>query len=85
MGDKERNTKLLDWLNSLPRGVQDNLANEMETSVGQLRQIAYGNRKCSARLAVAIDKFSGGVVSMVDLAPEIDWNHVSLFIHARKR
>lgn len=79
----EKNQKLLDWLNELPKPTQDMLAGKMGTSTGQLRQIAHGARNCSVRLAVEIDKYSGGRVTMTELAPSIDWEHVKLFIHAR--
>lgn len=79
----EKNQKLLGWLNSLPKPTQDMLAGKMATSTGQLRQIAHGARSCSVRLAVEIDKYSGGVVPMTELAPDVDWEHVKLFIHAR--
>lgn len=81
--EKKKIDALLEWLNSLPKATQDMIAKEMETTTGQLRQIAYGNRQCSTRLAVLLDKFSGGHVSMVVLDPRIDWNHIKLFIHAR--
>lgn len=75
--------KLLDWLNSLPPNVQSTLAEKMGTTIGQLRQIAYGNRKCNLRLAVEIDKYSGGAVPMTEMASSVDWDHIKLFIHAR--
>lgn len=80
----EKNQKLLDWLNSMPKATQDKIAALMSTSTGQLRQIAHGARNCSPRLAVQIDKYSGGSVSMTELAPELDWEHVQIFIHARQ-
>lgn len=82
-GENKHNTVLLEWLNGLPRQTQDTVAKKMNTSVGQLRQIAYGNRSCSVRLAVELDKYSGGMVSMTEMAPSVDWDHVKLFIHAR--
>lgn len=82
-GNKKHNENFLEWLNSLPRPTQNNVAAKMKTSTGQLRQIAYGNRPCSVRLAIEIDKFSGGKVSMVEMAKDVDWDHVKLFIHAR--
>lgn len=82
-GNKTPNQQMLDWLNSLPKKTQETLAEKMDTTTGQLRQIAYGNRNCSPRLAVELDKYSGGVLSMVQLAPNLDWDHIRLFVHAR--
>lgn len=82
-GVPQKSDKLLDWLNSLPVQTQRLLAERMETTTGQLRQIAYGNRHCNPRLAVLIDKYSAGAVSMVELAPGVDWDHVRLSVHLR--
>jgi len=79
----EAKPKLLDWLNGMNKATQDLVAERMDTSTGQLRQIGRGKRSCSARLAVEIDKYSEGKVSMTYLCPEINWDHVRLFIHAR--
>lgn len=82
-GNQNAHPDLQDWLNSLPAATQRLIAEKAGTSIGQLRHIAYGNRSCSARLAVEIDKFSEGKVPMTKLCPEIDWEHVKLFVHAR--
>lgn len=79
----QKHQDLLDWLDSMPKKTQDMVAKRMETSTGQLRQIGRGVRSCSAKLAVEIDKNSGGQVSMITLCPEIDWGHIKLFVHAR--
>lgn len=83
MAESNRIQPMLDWLNSLPAKTQASIAEKIGTTTGQLRQIAYGNRKCNPVYAVEIDKYSGGRVSMTLLAPEIDWDHVRLFIHVR--
>ena len=79
----ERIQAMLDWLNGMPVETQNLIAKKIGTTTGQLRQIAHGNRRCNAQYAVEIDKYSGGKVSMTMLAPDIDWDHVRLFIHAR--
>jgi len=79
----ERNKELLDWLNGMSKESQEKLAAQMGTTCGQLRQIAYGNRRCSARLAVLLDKFSGGAISMTHLAPTLDWRHIRRVVHDR--
>lgn len=45
------------------------------TTVGQLRNIAYG-RSCGEKLAVDIEKASNGVVRCEDLRPDVDWAYL---------
>ncbi|WP_342030476.1 transcriptional regulator [Pseudomonas syringae] len=49
------------------------LATACETSVGQLKQIAYGYRRASAGLAISIDRNTEGRVTCEELRPDIDW------------
>lgn len=67
---------LLELLNSKTVEEQDKFAAACGTSVGYLRQVAYGNRKCGWSLAINIDRESGGQVSLEALRPDIDWEHV---------
>lgn len=91
MTEKKRESKklgapipeLLEWLNGMPRASQKLLAEKMDTSVEQLRQVAHGYRKCNAFIAVELDKHSGGRISMCKLAPKLDWDHIKLHAHAR--
>lgn len=62
--------KILDSL-----GVED-LAKRCGTSAGQIRQVAYGNRRANAQLAIAIDKATSGRVPCEDLRPDIDWQYL---------
>lgn len=81
----KKNEEMLAWLNGMPRKTQVSMAEKMGTSIGQLRQIAHGNRSCSVKLAVEIDKYSAGQFSMRTLAPEVDWDHVLMFLPARSK
>ena len=58
--------------------VQDKgaFAERCSTTVGYLNQIMYGNSKCSASLAIKIDKESNGAVSCDLLCPEADFDYV---------
>jgi len=58
--------------------VQDKgaFAERCSTTVGYLNQIMYGNSKCSASLAIKIDKESNGEVSCDLLCPEADFDYV---------
>mgnify|MGYP003600390087 CR=1 FL=1 len=55
---------------------KDAFAERCSTTVGYLNQIMYGNSKCSASLAIKIDKESNGAVSCDLLCPEADFDYV---------
>lgn len=57
-------------LNSLNRRGKEQFALRLGTSVGFLAQIAYGHRRCSPDLAIAIERETGGAVTVADLRPE---------------
>jgi DNA-binding transcriptional regulator YdaS (Cro superfamily) len=80
---KELSEKALAWLNSLPVETQRVFADRMETTTGQLRQVLHGNRPCNARIAIQIDKLTNGDISMVELTPDLDWDHVRFHLHRR--
>ncbi len=46
------------------------------TTVGNLNQIIYVNGKCSAALAIRIDKASNGAVLCDALCPDADFNYI---------
>jgi len=52
------------------------LATACDTSPGQLKQVAYGNRRPSASLAINIERESQGEVTCEELRPDIDWAYV---------
>lgn len=58
------------YLNPLSRAGKEQLAVQLGTSVGFLSQIAYGHRRCSPDLAIAIERETGGSVTVADLRPE---------------
>jgi DNA-binding transcriptional regulator YdaS (Cro superfamily) len=47
-----------------------------DTRPGQLKQVAYGNRRPSASLAINIERESQGRVTCEELRPDIDWAYV---------
>jgi DNA-binding transcriptional regulator YdaS (Cro superfamily) len=61
---------LKNYLKKLAIDDRRKLAESGRTSLGQLMNVAYGYRSCSAELAVAIEQATGGVVSRQDLCPE---------------
>lgn len=55
---------------------REKLASQCDTSVGHLRNIAYGYRTCSVPLAIAIEKASGGKVRCERLCSDVDWAYL---------
>lgn len=68
--------RLLEYMKALDTGALDNMAGACSTTVGQLRQVAYGNRRASAALAIAIDRCTEGSVPCEELRPDIDWKYL---------
>jgi DNA-binding transcriptional regulator YdaS (Cro superfamily) len=66
---------LLQFLNSLSPESRARLAIHCETSFEYLRQIGYGNRPCSPKIAVCIERESGGIITRKSLFPS-DWEKV---------
>lgn len=58
------------YLNSLDKEEQEAFAKKCETSIGHLRNCAYGARTVSAELAVAIEQNSKRAVTRQDLFPD---------------
>ncbi|UOH20442.1 helix-turn-helix domain-containing protein [Acinetobacter sp. NyZ410] len=72
-----RNThQLKSFLANLTPQGKDAFAKQCSTTVGYLNQIMYGNSKCSASLAIKIDKESNGLVSCDLLCPDADFNYI---------
>ncbi|MCU4709976.1 helix-turn-helix domain-containing protein [Acinetobacter pittii] len=46
------------------------------TTLGNLQQIIYVNKKCGAALAIRIDKESKGKVPCDELCPDVDFNYI---------
>lgn len=69
-------SELKSFLAGLSVQDKDAFAERCSTTVGYLNQIMYGNSKCSASLAIKIDKESNGAVSCDLLCPEADFDYV---------
>lgn len=67
---------LLEYIKGLDKAELEAFAESCETSVGQLRQVAYENRRANAGLAIAIDRFTSGKVPCEELRPDIDWKYL---------
>lgn len=74
-----------DFYISIPVDKRMQFADACETTVGQLRNIAYG-RQCGEKLAIAIERESLGAVRCEDLRPDVDWAYLrgSVAVDAEK-
>ncbi|WP_246237758.1 helix-turn-helix domain-containing protein [Pseudomonas akapageensis] len=53
---------LHEYLKALDKAALEEFARRCSTSAGQLKQVAYNNRRASAALAVSIERESKGAV-----------------------
>jgi len=67
---------LLEHIRSLEPAQLDSLAERSGTSVGNLKQIAYGYRLAGPGLAINLDRESGRAVTCEELRPDIDWAYL---------
>lgn len=51
---------LYSYIKTLDKPTFDYFAGACQTSVGQIRQVAYGNRRASAKLAINIERETCG-------------------------
>jgi len=67
---------LLAYIKGLDKAELEGLAKRCQTSVGQIKQVAYGNRRASAGLAVCLERETQGVVTCESLREDIDWAYL---------
>lgn len=67
---------LLDYIKPLDKAALIALARRCGTTPGQLKQVAYGNRRASASLAIALDRETEGAISCESTRPDIDWAYL---------
>ncbi len=67
---------LHEFLKGLNKTDLEAFASRCDTSAGQLRQVAYCNRRASAALAVNIERESKGAVVCEVMRPDIDWAYL---------
>lgn len=67
---------LHEYLKDLDKASIEALAARCKTSVGQLKQVAYGFRRASPVLAIDLDRETQGKVSCEALRPDIDWAYL---------
>lgn len=67
---------LHEYLKDLDKASIEALAARCKTSVGQLKQVAYGFRRASPVLAIDLDRETQGTVPCETLRPDIDWAYL---------
>ncbi|WP_339514486.1 YdaS family helix-turn-helix protein [Pseudomonas sp. RL_15y_Pfl2_60] len=67
--------KLLDYIKPLTKEQLEVFSSSCGSTVGQIKQVAYG-RRASAELAIRIDIASLGQVSCEDIRGDIDWKYL---------
>jgi DNA-binding transcriptional regulator YdaS (Cro superfamily) len=65
--------KLIDYLNAIPVEARESFAARCGTSFDYLRQVGYGNRTCSEKLAINLERESGRMLTCEELCPATDW------------
>lgn len=66
---------LKDFYLSMPIEQRECFAARCGTTLGQLRNVAYG-RQCGEALAINIERESLGAVRCEDLRPDVDWAYL---------
>jgi len=64
------------YIKILGKAKVEDLAVRCGTTVGQLKQVAYGNRRAGASLAVSLERETQGQVTCEQLRPDIDWAYL---------
>lgn len=67
--------ELKTYLNTLAIPERHKFAESVNTTLGQLQNVAYGYRTCSPELAVSIEQATGGAVTRQELRPN-DWMRI---------
>lgn len=67
---------LHDYIKSLEKRDLESFAARCGTTVGQLKQVAYGYRRPGAALAIGIERETSGQVVCEDMRPDIDWAYL---------
>lgn len=73
MGTIEVMEKLRTYLNSLPTPEQEAFANRCGTSIGYLRKAISKKHRVDAKLCIAFERESLGIIRCEDVRPDADW------------
>lgn len=67
---------LLTYIKDLDKAQVECLAKRCATTVGQLKQIAYGHRRASVGLTICLERETNAAIKCEQLRPDIDWNYL---------
>lgn len=67
---------LHDYIKPFDKQSLENFAASCGTTVGQLKQVAYGYRRPGAALAISIERESSRSVTCEEMRPDIDWAYL---------
>jgi DNA-binding transcriptional regulator YdaS (Cro superfamily) len=67
---------LKSYLAELSPGDRKKFAESCDSTWGHLRNISYGYRGCAEKLAIAIERESGGRVPCEELRSDVDWAYL---------
>lgn len=67
---------LLSYIKTLDAAERETFAAGCSTSIGYLKQVAYGNKLCGESLAINIERESGRRVTVEELRPDVDWAYL---------
>lgn len=65
--------KLHDFWFSMPKEQREKFATDCKCSTGHMINVIYGYRRCSAELALKIERQSRGMVKKEVIAPHVEW------------
>lgn len=67
---------LIEYLKSIDVDAAKIFASSCGTTLGQIRQVAHGNRRAGESLAINIERETGGLVRCEDMRPDVDWAYL---------
>ncbi len=68
--------KLIEIIRSMDAKALEALAERSGTTVGNLKQVAYGFRRAGPALAINLERESERAVTCEELRPDIDWAYL---------
>nr|DAG47861.1 MAG TPA: hypothetical protein [Bacteriophage sp.] len=60
------------WI-SMPQAERLKFVGDCKVSYGHMINVIYGFRRCSAELAIKIERYSRGIVKKESVAPHVEW------------
>lgn len=67
---------LKEYVQPLSAEQRDELAAACGTTWGHLRNVIYGDRRCTPELAIALERTTEGALTCETLCPDFDWAYL---------